>query len=79
MLTKKYLKVARSDEELHTLMCEVEATINSRPLTRMSEDLVDCNVLTTNHLLQLHNPESILPGVFSEKGAYAKRRWKQVQ
>ncbi|XP_072019707.1 uncharacterized protein [Amphiura filiformis] len=32
LLTEQHIKVARSDDELHTLMCEVENTINSRPL-----------------------------------------------
>ena len=79
LLTEQNIKVARSEEELHTLICEVENTINSRPLTRMSEDPNDCCVLTPNHLLQLRNPETLPPGVFTEKDAYARRRWRQVQ
>jgi transposase InsO family protein len=79
MLMEQHLKVARSDDELHTLMCEVEATINARPLTRMSEDPRDSEPLTPNHLLQLRNPSCIPPGVFNEKDAYSRRRWRQVQ
>ncbi|XP_072027825.1 uncharacterized protein [Amphiura filiformis] len=79
MLSEQHLKVARTDEELYTLMCEVEVTINSRPLTRMSEDPTDLCVLTPNHLLQLRNPETLPPGVFTEKDAYSRRRWRQVQ
>ncbi|XP_072022787.1 uncharacterized protein [Amphiura filiformis] len=64
LLTEQDIKVARSGDELHTLMCEVENTINSRPL---------------NHLLRLRNPETLPPGVFTEKDAYSRRRWRQVQ
>ena len=77
MLSEQHLKVARTDEELYTLMCEVEATINSRPLTRMSEDPRDYEVLTPNHLLQLRNPDYIPPGVFNETDVYSRCRWRQ--
>jgi len=79
MLAEQHMKVARSDDQLHTLMCEIEATMNSRPLTRVSQDPSDLDVLTPNHLLQLRNPAFYPPGVFDEKDAYAQRRWRQVQ
>ncbi|KAK3730885.1 hypothetical protein QZH41_002978 [Actinostola sp. cb2023] len=39
------------DESLRTLMCEVEAVINSRPLTFISNDIDDLEPLTPSHLL----------------------------
>jgi len=79
MLTEQHLKAAQTDDQLHTLMCEVEAVVNSRPLTRVSEDPTDLDVITPNHLLQLHNTECLPPGIFNEKDIYARRRWRQVQ
>ena len=79
MLAEQHLKAARNDDQLHTLMCEIEATINSRPLTKISEDPADLSVLTPNHLLQMKNPAFFPPGVFCEKDLYSKRRWRQVQ
>lgn len=41
------------DEGLHTILCVIEAILNSRPLTTVSDDLNDLEPLTPNHLLQL--------------------------
>ena len=70
-----------TDESLQTLFCEIEATINSRPLTRISSDAHDMEPLTPNHLLLMKPPS--LPPVTSDPGAVnvvnIRRRWKQVQ
>ena len=42
-----------NDEGLLTLMCEVEAVINGRPITKVSEDSRDLEALSPNHLLVL--------------------------
>ena len=41
------------DEGLTTLMCEVEAIVNGRPITKVSDDPRDLEPLTPNHLLLL--------------------------
>ena len=67
-----------SDEGLQTLLCEVERIINSRPLTKVSDDINDSAPLTPNHLLLLAECPSVPPGVFTETDVY-KRRWRCVQ
>ncbi|KAK2907800.1 hypothetical protein Q8A73_008873 [Channa argus] len=74
------LKDQRLDEEgLQTLLCEVEAILNSRPITTPSDDPNDLEALTPNHLLLLKTQPSIPQGVFQEDDLYSRRRWRQVQ
>ncbi|XP_071842702.1 uncharacterized protein [Apostichopus japonicus] len=68
-----------SDESLQTCLCEVEATINSRPLTTVSLDLNDVEPLTPNHLLLLKGKPNLPPGVFVKTDVYVRRRWRQAQ
>jgi len=42
-----------SDEVLLTVICEAKATVNSRPMTPVSDNPKDMNPLTPNHLLLL--------------------------
>ena len=67
-----------SDDSLHTLFCEVESIVNSRPITKVSDSLNDMSALTPNHLLLLRQGPVPPPGVFSSTDAY-RRRWKHVQ
>ncbi|KAK3752434.1 hypothetical protein QZH41_003515 [Actinostola sp. cb2023] len=67
------------DEGLNTLMCEAESIINSRPLTKLSDDPRDMEPLTSNHLLLLHTGPTTPPGTFSKHDNYTRRRWRQVQ
>ena len=53
-----------SDEMFETVLSEVEAVINGRPITKVSDDLKDENALTPNHLLLLGSGCSFPPGVF---------------
>ncbi|XP_062588283.1 uncharacterized protein LOC134249947 [Saccostrea cucullata] len=68
-----------SDEGLSTLFCEVEAILNGRPITEMSEDVRDVDALTPNHLLLLRPGERFPPGLFDKKDNYVRRRWRQIQ
>ena len=45
-------------EELRTVSCEIECTLNSRPLTYVDEDF-DNNILTPNHLIYGRNINKI--------------------
>ena len=67
------------DEGLLTLMCEVEAIVNGRPITKVSDDPRDPEALTPNHFLLLRSGPTVPPGVFVKGDMYSRRRWRQVQ
>ena len=71
-------QVFASDETLTTLMCEVEAVINSRPLTRVTDDPDDLRPLTPSMLLTLKGSIGMITKTCAED-LYARKRWKQVQ
>lgn len=67
------------DEGLQTALCEVEAVLNDRPITVLSEDAKDPEPLTPNHLLQMKGMPILQPELFEKGDIYCRRRWKQVQ
>lgn len=67
------------DESFQTLLCEMEAILNARPITKASEDVNDLEALTPNHILLLKSKPLRIPGVFDEGDLYIKKRWRQVQ
>ncbi|XP_067650434.1 uncharacterized protein [Haliotis asinina] len=73
-------QVVHSDDEgLQTVFCEVESTINNRPITTVSSDLRDLTPSTPNHLLLLHGNQLMPPGLFCKDECYARKRWRQIQ
>ena len=57
------------DESFQTLMKEIQAIVNSRPLA-----------LTPNHLLTIKTKVLMLPpGVFLREDLYLRKRWRRVQ
>ena len=66
-------------ETLHTFMCPVENTVNSRLLYTLSDDLRYVNSLTPNHLIQPRITKIMLFGTFDSKDMYVRHRWKQCQ
>ena len=66
-----------TDEVLVTLFTEIEAILNSRPITGNSSDIKDPKALTPNHLLLLR-PNGSFQGSFNKETNYYNRRWKQV-
>lgn len=67
------------DESLPTFLCEVEAILNGRPLTSVSNDPRDLEALTPNHLLLLRAGPDLPPGMFTKEDCYSRRRWRHVQ
>ena len=67
-----------TDEVLETLFAEIESIINSRPLTKVSEDATDMSTLSPNQLLILNEMPNDFPGKFHYGDAY-KQRWRFVQ
>lgn len=68
------------DECLRTLMCEVTAVINSRPLT--TDNLNDCTASPLSPSMILTMKSKILlppPGNFVREDVYLRRRWRRVQ
>ncbi len=81
--TRKVIKAVMKeqvldDEGINTLMCEVEAIVNGRPITKLSDDPRDMEPLTPNHLLLLRAGPTLPPTTSSRQDAYS-RRWRQVQ
>ena len=68
-----------TDDYLQTLFCEVEAIVNSRPITTVAEDPGDLEALTPNHLLLMKVQPVLPPAITAKTDMYARRRWKHVQ
>ena len=67
------------DQGLLTLLCEVEAIVNGRPITKVSDDPRDSEAPTPNHLLLLRAGPSHPPGHFQKTDNYSRRIRRQVQ
>ena len=67
-----------SDEVLQTIFCEVENVVNSRPLTKCSNDIDDESPLTPNHFVLLRGNYAYPWSLTQESDTYRKR-WKMVQ
>ena len=67
-----------TEETLQTLFCEVEAIMNSKPLTYVSPDYRDPKPLTPNDLLLLTSAAPVPHYVTRGEDLYARKRWRQA-
>ena len=67
-----------SDDVLNTVFCEAENIVNSRPMTKVSDDTTDSEPLTPNHLLMLKGNFSY-PWTNVKDGNMYQRKWRHVQ
>ena len=70
--------VRMTDDILHTFLCITEGIINSRPITKVSSDVMDETALSPNHLLLMRGNDVLPWGDFHDSDVYRKRR-RQVQ
>ena len=70
-----------TDESLETLLVEVEAIVNSRPLTtEIINDVTSLSPLSPINLLTLKSKVVMPPpGVFSKPDLYCRKHWRRVQ
>ena len=68
------------DESLRTLVCEVTAIVNSRPLSVENLNDPQSQVLTPNHLLTMKTKVILPPpGKFIRTDLYVRKRWRRIQ
>ena len=82
-LTKKAMKAVMKDRTYHeesliTLLCEIEAMLNSRPLLPCSNDPSDFDALTPNDFI-IEKFDNFAPGDFNEDDISSRKKFKSVQ
>ncbi|XP_065083404.1 uncharacterized protein LOC135705559 [Ochlerotatus camptorhynchus] len=66
-------------EQFHTLLTQIEAILNSRPLTQLSNSPEDLNVLTPGHFL-VHRPLTAIPEPsYEELPSNQLSQWQMIQ
>ena len=71
--------VSVKESVLRTALIEVEAMLNSRPLTHNSADVTDFDALTPNHFLLGRANAAFSPVKVEDREINSRKRWKQVQ
>ena len=83
-LTKRRLKAIARDrlfkeEALSTYLTEVEAVLNNRPLTSISDDVTDLEPPTPNHFLIGRGNPNFRFNTSNEADIDLRKQWKSVQ
>ncbi|XP_072763743.1 uncharacterized protein [Anoplolepis gracilipes] len=71
-------KVCLTVAEMTTVLTQIEAILNSRPLTQMSEDPNNLRALTPGHFLIGENPQAYPEQDLQEVSANRLTRWQHV-
>uniref|UniRef100_A0A023F0J1 Putative bel12 ag transposon polyprotein n=1 Tax=Triatoma infestans TaxID=30076 RepID=A0A023F0J1_TRIIF len=66
-------------EELNTLLCKIEAILNSRPLTPLSTNPDDLSILTPSHFLSLEPVTSLITEPETKLQGKYLQRWQRIQ
>ena len=66
-------------EELYTLLLQLEAILNSRPLTPLSDDVNDLSVLSPGHFLIGRSLTTLPTPNFVELPMNRLQRWQRIQ
>ena len=67
------------EETFHTVVVEVEAILNSRPLLPCSDDPNDLDPITPSQLLNLKPSSTLPPGIFVKEDGILRNRYRQCQ
>ncbi|XP_076660299.1 uncharacterized protein LOC143363619 [Halictus rubicundus] len=70
---------APTSEEMYTLLCKVEATLNSRPITRVRDDPECLEILTPGHFLTGSPLDARPIPPVSDAPTSHLSRWQQIQ
>lgn len=68
-----------SEEVLITLLVELEALLNARPLTHLNFDPRDNSPMTPNHFFLLRAHPHVSPDVIEYSGSLSRRRYLAAQ
>ena len=72
-------KKTLTEDELHTVLLEIEAVVNSRLLTDVPMELNENTPLTPNHLLRVNYDVALSPFQTNEDDCYSHQRFRLVQ
>ena len=72
-------KTLVKEEVLRTVLAESQGIANSRPLCPNSDDPLDMEPLTLNHLLLQRPAITLPPGKFDDADLYSRKSWRQSQ
>ena len=83
-ITKRALKALTNDrpmyeDVLRTFLVVAESTLNIRPLTSISDDYNDLQMLTPNHFLTSKLTKCFSSNEFPKSDINSRKRWKSVQ
>ena len=68
-----------TEEALYTSLCQIEFIVNQRPLTAISDNIIDYDVLTSNNFIIGERNANLTTGQFDNSQVNHRKKWKKVQ